>query len=87
MILFFNLELLPRQVIILVAIKELVLETIHDLNPNLYLGIAPRARSLLINMLRDISFVVWILSLIISKQRITSSVLPLLTEEASLFVF
>jgi hypothetical protein len=38
-------------------------------------------------MLRNISFVALILSLIISKQRVTSSVLPLLTEEAPLLVF
>jgi hypothetical protein len=29
----------------LIATKELVLETSHDFNPNLYLGIAPRAQS------------------------------------------
>jgi hypothetical protein len=38
-------------------------------------------------MLRNILFVALILSLIISKQRVTSSVLPPLTEEAPLLVF
>jgi hypothetical protein len=38
-------------------------------------------------MLRDISFVALILSLIIFEQRVSSSVLPPLTEEAPLFVF
>jgi hypothetical protein len=33
------------KIIILIATKELVLETSHDLNLNLYLGIAPGARS------------------------------------------
>ncbi len=75
------------KIIILIATKELVLETSHDLNLSLYLGIAPRARSWLRNMLHDISFVALILSLIISKQRVPSSRLPPLTEEAPLFVF
>ncbi len=48
---------------------------------------APWDWSWLRNMLRDISFVALILSLIISKQRVTSSVLPLLTEEAPLLGF
>jgi hypothetical protein len=38
-------------------------------------------------MLCNISFVALILSLIISKQRVTSSTSPLLTEEAPLLVF
>ncbi len=50
------------KIIILIATKELVLETSHDLNLNLYLVIAPRAWSWLRNMLRDISFVALILS-------------------------
>ncbi len=61
---------------ILIATKELVSETSHDLILNLYLGIAPRARSWSQNMLRDISFVDHSPSLIISKQRVCSHVLP-----------
>ncbi len=38
-------------------------------------------------MLRDISCVALILSLIIFEQRVSSSVLPPFTEEALLFVF
>ena len=38
-------------------------------------------------MLRNISIVALILSLIIFEQRVSSSVLPPLTEEAPLFVF
>jgi hypothetical protein len=38
-------------------------------------------------MLQDISFVALILSLIIYKQRVSSSMLLLLTEEAPLLVF
>ncbi len=38
-------------------------------------------------MLHNISFVALILSLVIFKQRVSSSVLPPLTEEAPLFVF
>ncbi len=87
MILFFNLELLPRQDIILVATKELVLEISQDLNHSHNLGIAPWDWSWLRNMLRDFSFVTLILSLIISKQRVPSSVSLLLTEEAPLLVF
>ncbi len=64
-----------------------MLETSHDLNLNLYLGIAPRARSLIRNMLRNISFVALILSLIIFEQRVSSRALPPLTGEAPLFVF
>jgi hypothetical protein len=42
MILFFNFELLPKdKIIILVATKELVLETSHDLILNSILEIAP----------------------------------------------
>ncbi len=87
MILVFNLELLPRQDHNLIATKEFVLETSHDFNLSLYLGIAPRARSWLIYILCDISFVALIFSLIIFEQRAFSSVLPPLTEKAPLFVF
>jgi hypothetical protein len=45
MILIFNLELAPETDHDLIATKELVMETSHDLILNLYLGIAPRARS------------------------------------------
>ncbi len=45
MILIFNLELVPEMDHDLIATKEFVLETSHDLILNLYLGIAPRARS------------------------------------------
>ncbi len=64
-----------------------MLETSHDLNLNLHLGIATRARSRLRNMLCNISFVALILSLIIFEQRVSSSVLPSLAEEAPLFVY
>ncbi len=64
-----------------------MLETSHDLILNLYLGIAPWARSWLRNMLLDILLLALILSLIIYKQRVTSSVLPLLTVETPLLVF
>ncbi len=84
MILFFNLELLPRQDR---TTKELVLETSHDLILNLILGVAPWYQSWLRNMLCNISFVALILSLIISKQRVPLSVLLLFTEEAPLLVF
>ncbi len=87
MILFFDLELLLIQDKILVATKEIVLDTSHDLNRNLILGIAPWDWSWLRNMLQDILFVTLILSLIISKQRVPSSVPLLLTEEAPLLVF
>ncbi len=88
MVLFFDLELHPQdKIIISVATKELVLETSHDLNCNLILGIAPWDWSWLRDMLHKISFVTLILSLIISKQRFPSSVLPLLTEQAPLLIF
>ncbi len=45
MILFFNLELDPERDHDLITTKELVSTTSHDLILNLYLGIAPRARS------------------------------------------
>ncbi len=75
------------KIIILVATKELVLEISHDLILNLILGFAPWDWSRLRNMLRNISFVTLILSLIISKQRVPSSLRLLLTEEAPLLVF
>ncbi len=71
MILFFNLELLPKQAYDLIATKELVMETSHDFILNLILGIAPWDWSWLRNMLRKISFVALILSLIISKHGVT----------------
>ncbi len=65
------------KIIILITTEKLVSETSHDLNLNLYLGIAPRARSWLRNMLCNISFVKLILSLIIIKQRVVlAHVLP-----------
>jgi hypothetical protein len=64
------------KIITLIATEEIVSETSHDLNLNLYLGIAPRARSWLRNMLCNISFVNLILSLIISKQRVWAHVPP-----------
>jgi hypothetical protein len=88
MILFFDLELLPRQDHNLGChYKELVLETSHDLYHSLILGIAPCDWSFLWNMLCNISCVTLILSLIISKQRVPSSVPLLLSEEAPLIVF
>ncbi len=83
MIIFFNLELLQDKIIISIAKKKLVLESSYDLNLNLYLGIAPRAR----NMLRDISFAALISCDIIFEQRVSSSMSPPLTEEEPLFVF
>ncbi len=64
-----------------------MLETSHNLILNLILGIAPWDWSRLRNMLHNISFVTLLLSLIISKQRVPSSMPLLLTEEAPLLVF
>ncbi len=55
------------KIIISIATKELVLETSHDLNLNLYLGIAPRAQSWLRNMLHNIWFLALILNSLASK--------------------
>ncbi len=76
MILFFDFDLAPEMDHDLIATKEIVSETSHDLILNLYLGIAPRARSWFQNMLRDISFVDHSLSLIISKQRFLAHLPP-----------
>ncbi len=53
MILIFNLELVPWTDHDLITTKELVSKTSHDLILNLYLGMAPRARSWSQNMLCD----------------------------------
>jgi hypothetical protein len=45
MILIFNLELVPQTDHDLITTEEIVLEISHDLILNLYLRIAPRARS------------------------------------------
>ncbi len=63
-----------------------MLDKRHDLILDLILGIVPWDLSRLRNMLRDISFVAFILSLIFSKQRVPSSVPLLLTEKAPLLV-
>jgi hypothetical protein len=51
------------------------------------LELLPGPDHLLRNMLHNISCVALILSLIISKQRVCSSVSPPLTEKAPLFVY
>ena len=59
--------------------------------PNMHPDIRDHVESYAINMILTrrlrITFVALILSLIISKQRVTSSVSPLLTDEAPLLVF
>jgi hypothetical protein len=87
MIVFLTWNCSQDKIIILIATKELVLEISHDLILNLILGIAPWDLLRLRNMLHNISFVTLILSFIISKQRVPSSVLLLLAEEAPLLNF